>query len=198
MTQPIPAARDLAAGITAILHAVTQLIFTRGPLFAALAIPLHNRIARASRRIAKLLASLADGTWRPSPHTPKPGQKGGAPAIYISRANAWLTRKLTHQLAGAYPLQLEFLLNSPQTQATIAAAPPEALKSLGRTLRPLARLLGVILPPELRLPPHEPNPNPPKPARPKPTPQPLLHPIYPQRRPRIIFYPDPPRRRNPA
>ena len=174
---PLPAAADFAARLVAILFSVTQLIFARGSLFAALAIPLHNRIAGASRRIANLLARLANGTFRPRSHTQKPGSKGSAPPIYLPHAHAWLTRKLTYQLAGAYALQLEFLLNDPQTQALIAAAPPEALKSLGRTIRPLARLLGVPLPAKLQLPPRPPRIRParPTPALTPPEPPPSPH-----------------------
>ena len=188
ITPPLPGARTLSTAITAILFSPTQLIFARGPVFAALAIPLHNRIAAASRRIANLLARLANGTWRP--HTPKPGTKGGPPSIYLPHSRAWIIAKLGHH-AAAYASQLEFLLlHTPQTCATIAAAPPEAQKSL-------ARLLGVTLPPELQPPPRPtPAPRPPKPPRPKP--EPHRHPIYPQRKPRFILYPDPPRRKTPA
>ena len=189
----LPGAADFAARLVAILYSVTQLIFARGHLFAALAIPLHNRIVRASQRLAKLLARLANGSFRPRAHTPKPGSKGGPPAIALPRGHAWLTRKFGYQLAGAYALQLEHLLRDPQTQALLAAAPPEALKSLGRTLRPICRLLGVPLPAPLLLsprqrrgepeggqPPRQPKPKPPKPKLP-----PLL-PLYPQRRPRDL------------
>ena len=79
----IPAANDVSVRLVAILAAVTQLIFARLPVFAALATPLHNRIARASRRLATLLARLANGTFRPRPHTPSPGRKGGPPSIQL-------------------------------------------------------------------------------------------------------------------
>ena len=153
----IPAANDVSARLVAILYAVTQLISARSHIFAALAIPLHNRIVAASRRMATLLARLAEGTFRPRPHTPKPGKNGGPPAIYIPHRRAWLVEKLGYHMA-AYTSHLEHLLRAPETQTLLATAPPEALKSLGRTLRPIARLLGVDLPPELRLPPKPPRP----------------------------------------
>ena len=81
----------------------------------------------------------------------------------------------------AYTSHLENLLRAPETQTLLATAHPPALKSLGRTLRPLARLLGVDLPPELCLPPKPPRPKPAKPEKPKPPP---LLPLHPQRRPR--------------
>ena len=52
---------------------------------------------------------------------------------------------------------LEHLLRDPETQPLLATAPPEALKSLGRSLRPIARLLGVDLPPALLLSPRPPR-----------------------------------------
>ena len=178
----IPAANDVSVRLVAILAAITALIFARTPIFAALAIPLHNRIARASRRLAALLSRLANGTFRHRPHTPNPGKKGGPPAIYLPHRRAWLVEKLGHHMA-AYMSHLEHLLRAPETQALLAAAPPEALKSLGRTLRPVARLLGVDLPPELRLPPNPPRPKPAKPPKPK---LPPLLPLQPQRRPRDL------------
>ena len=177
----IPAASEVSARLVAILYSVTSLIFARSHFFAALAIPLHNRIAHASRRIATLLARLAEGTFRPRPHTPKPGTKGGPPPVYLPHRRAWLIEKLGYHMA-AYTSHLEHLLRAPETHTLLATAPPEALNSLGRTLRPIARLLGVDLPPELRLPPRPPKPI--KPPRPKPAPLPKLLPLYPQARPR--------------
>ena len=180
---PLPGASDLSARLVAILHSVTSLIFARHYLFAALAIPLNNRFARASRRLATLLARLANGTFRAHKHTPKSGTKGGPPPINLPRRRAWLVVKLGYHVAG-FGSQLEHLLHDPQTQATLAAAPPEALKSLARTLRPLCRLLGTALPPILQPPPSPPRPPRAKPARPKPAPLPPLLPLYPQRKPR--------------
>ena len=174
----IPAARDVSARLTTILYAVTQLIFARTHVFAALAIPLHNRIVAASRRLATILTRLAEGKFRP--HTQQPGKKGGPPPIYLPPRRAWLVEKLGYHMA-AYTSHLEHLLRAPETQTLLATAPPEALKSLGRTLRPIARLLGVDLPPELRLPPKPPRPKPTKPPKP---PLPKLLPLHPQRHPR--------------
>ena len=74
-----------------------------------------------------------------------------------------------------------FTSDATATQTLLATAPPEALKSLGRTLRPIARLLGVTLPPELQRPPKPPRPKPTKPPKP---PLPKLLPLHPQRHPR--------------
>ncbi len=181
----IPAANDVSARLVAILYAVTQLISARSHIFAALAIPLHNRIVAASRRMATLLARLAEGTFRPRPHTPKPGKKGGPPPVYIPHPQAWLVAKLGYHMA-AYTSHLEHLLRDPATQTLLATAPPEALKSLGRTLRPIARLLGVTLPPELQRPPKPPRPKPAKPPKPPRPKLPPLLPLYPQARTRDL------------
>ncbi len=195
----IPSASDVSARLVAILASVTRLIFARTHIFAALGAPVHNRIAGASRRLATILAHLAAGTFRPRPHTQKPGKKGGPPAIYIPHRRAWLIEKLGYHMA-AYTSHLEHLLRAPETQTLLATAPPEALKSLGRTLRPVARLLGVDLPPELRLPPTPPRPKPIKPptsqsGRPK---LPPLLPLYPQARPRDLPFMNFGRKTNPA
>ena len=109
----------------------------------------------------------------------------------------WLVAIIGYRAAWGMA-NLDALLRDPITQALLAASPPEARKSLGRTLRPLCRLLGVDLPQELSAPP---RPEPAsgtitaRPAKPpKPAPPPLRHPIYPLRRPRLILYPDPPRK----
>ena len=122
--------------LTNLLRLVMQQILVLG----AYTLPLHARITRAGQRITRLLALLAKGGL-PRQHTPQPGRPGGKqPEIRIPRRHAWLVAQIGYRAAG-YALQLEFLLNDPQTQALLATAPPQALKSLGRTLRPLCRLL---------------------------------------------------------
>ena len=183
---PVPGALDLAARLTSILTPLLLLINARGPLLGAYFLPLHARIARAYRRLTLLLARLAAG-HRARPHTPRPGTKGGPPAIRFPGHYAWLVGTLGHHAAG-YASQLQFLLHDPATQATLAAAPPEALRAAGRTLRPLCRLLGVDLPATLRLPPKPPRTKPAR-AAPRPAPRPSLPPLlplYPQARPRDL------------
>lgn len=131
--------------------------------------PLHARIVRAGQRLARLLTRLAAGTFRPA--TPRPAAKGGPPATYLPHSRAWIVQKLGHH-AATYMSQLQFLIDAPETRALLAAAPPEALKPLGRTLRPLARLLGVDLPSNLRLPPRPPRIRPPRPTPPIQPPEP--------------------------
>ncbi len=154
-------------------------------------VPVWNRVSRTRLRFVRLLAHIAAGRL-PRQRAPRPdGQpapKGGPPAPYIPRRRAWLVVHAGHNAAAAM-WQIENLLRDPNTQALLATAPPESLKSLGRILRPLCRLLGVDLPPALLLSTRARaggaggglslrQPKPPKPKLP-----PLL-PLYPQRRPR--------------
>ena len=145
-----PAALDLAARLAAILTPLLALLNRDAPALGPVHMPLHARIVRAGQRLARLLTRLAAGTFRPA--TPRPAAKGGPPATYLPHSRAWIVQKLGHH-AATYMSQLQFLIDAPETRALLAAAPPEALKPLGRTLRPLARLLGVDLPSNLRLPP---------------------------------------------
>ena len=194
----VPSARDVSARLVAILAAVTSIIFARTHIFAALGPPLHNRIVAASRRLAAILAHLAAGTFRP--HPSKPGKKGGPPPIYIPHRRAWLVEKLGYHMA-AYTSHLEHLLRDPETQTLLATAPPEALKSLGRSLRPIARLLGVDLPPALLLSPRPPRGEPEGGSRPVKPPRPILPPLlplYPQARPRDWPFMRFPPKTNPA
>ncbi len=187
---PIPAqvrahAPALAAKLALILADLGRLIFSRFALLGPLAIPLNNRVAGVARRLAALLAHLAAGRL-PRPHAPRSTapKGGGPPPINLPTSRAWIVVTLGHHAAG-YASQLQFLLNDPQTLATLAAAPPQAVASIARTLRPLCRRLGVDLPAILQPPPRPPRaPAPPKPARQKPAPLPPLLPLYPQRKPR--------------
>ena len=143
-------ALDISDRLYAILANLMTLVMQQALTLGAYTLPLQLRIARARQRLTRLLINLAAGRL-PRPHTPQPGKKGGPqPEIYLPRSQAWLVAKIGYRAAG-YGQQLEYLLNTPETQTLLATAPPEALKSLGRTLRPLCRLLGVPLPPALNL-----------------------------------------------
>ncbi len=197
----------LAGILTNLLALVMQQILVLG----AFTMPVHARIARARQRLTRLLANLAAGRL-PRQRAHRPGQKGGPkPALDIPRSQAWLVGRIGYRAAG-YRQQIDYLLHEPETRALLAAAPPEALKSLGRLLRPLCRLLAVELPAELRLsprprarglgreadregglsPPRQLNPKPLKPDLP-----PLL-PLHPQRRPRPLPFLDFAKKSRPA
>ena len=178
------------------LHAIIvgnllPLIMQQILVLGAYTIPVWARISRARQRLTRLLANFAAGRL-PRPHTPQPGKKGGPPpALYIPQSYAWLVARIGYRAAG-FGAQIDYLLREPETQALLATAPPEFLKSFGRTLRPLCRLLAVDLPKELLLSPRARAGGaggglslPRKPKPPKPTLPPLL-PLYPQRRPRPL------------
>ena len=170
-------ATQLAARIAAIIASITGLVFRHSPHFGDLAIPLHNRIAGVARRITVLLARLAAGRL-PRPHTPRPGRKGSLRPIRFSRRQAWLVHQMGHH-AAAYSSQLQHLLHEPATAALLAQADPRSLAGIARTLRPLCRMLGIVLPPALQPPPAPRRIRPPRP--PRPTPPPLRSPLYPRR-----------------
>ena len=184
------------------LHAIIvgnllPLIMQQILVLGAYTIPVWARISRARQRLTRLLANFAAGRL-PRPHIPNPGKKGGPkPALYIPKSRAWLVARIGYRAAG-FGAQIDYLLCEPATQALLATAPPEFLKSLGRTLRPLCRLLGVDVPKELLLSPRSRAgglsreadqegglslPTQPKPPKPK---LPPLLPLYPQRRPRPL------------
>ena len=178
------------------LHAIIvgnllPLIMQQILVLGAYTIPVWARISRARQRLTRLLANFAAGRL-PRPHTPQPGKKGGPPpALYIPQSYAWLVARIGYRAAG-FGAKIDYLLREPETQALLATAPPEFLKSFGRTLRPLCRLLAVDLPKELLLSPRSRAggaggglslPRKPKPPKPK---LPPLLPLYPQRRPRPL------------
>jgi hypothetical protein len=186
---PTHPAAAFADRLGRILCAVTHLIFDRHHILGDLSRLLFNRISGANDRLARLFAALAAGRL-PRVRARHPGRKGGKPAPYVSHRRAWLVAAFGHR-AAAYASQLQHLLHAPETGALLAAAPPQALAAAGRTLRPLCRLLGVPLPPHLRLPPRPVPPRPvppsqvqaplPRPPRPAPIPMPALRPLYPRR-----------------
>ena len=164
-------------------------------------LPFWNRISRARQRLARLLTNLAAGRL-PRPHTPRPNHNSGPRPIAIPTRPGWLIHTIGYR-AGGFASQLNHLLQTPETQALLATAPPAALASLGRTLRPLSRILGIIVPTTLLLSPRAIGgqllpPRPKRPKPPKPAPLPKLLPLYPQARPRLILYPNPPRKIRPT
>ena len=178
------------------LHAILvlnllPLIMQQILVLGAYTLPVWARISRARQRITRLLANFAAGRL-PRQYAPRPGKNGGPrPALYIPQRHAWLVALIGYRAAG-FGGQIDYLLREPATQALLATAPPEILKSLGRNLRPLCRMLNVELPKELLPSPRlrgEPEGGPlarTKPAKPKPAPLPKLLPLYPQRRPRPL------------
>ena len=152
---PAPEAR-FAGLIAALCEAVGARV--AGPARPGLAGPLiiliWTRLRRMADRITRLAARAGAGTLPPPRSRPAtPRRKASPPYQRLPRGVAWLVRMVPAAAFGAG--QLEALLADPGTKALIEAAP-----QIGRTLRPLCRMLGVDPPPALRRPP----PAPPRPA----------------------------------
>ena len=177
-------AGDLARQADIILNSILLLIAASFRILGVRTLPLWGRVSRIRQHLARLLAHLAAGRL-PRPHTSRP-ETARAPARErdpldtvppprLPRAHLLLVKLLGYRAAG-FGAQIQHLLDQPAMAAALAASPGAA-----RALRPLCHILGVTLPPILRLPP---RPRPVKPARPKPPPLPPLLPLYPQRKPR--------------
>ena len=156
----------ILAALLALLRTFARYTHALGPLHT----PVWNRISRTRVRLARALAHLAVGTAprRPTapraPRPPRPYVKDPRAHVPVRR-HGWLGALLDHHVRG-HASQLEFLLARPGAAALVAACPAAA-----RTLRPLCRLLGTELPPQLRLPPRpRRRPKPAQPATPPPTP----------------------------
>ncbi len=189
-----------------LLHCIAASFRDIGPLTN----PAWSRISRTHQRLVRLLANLAAGRLprlrapRPAAARPShvPPRKGGPPAPFLPHRRGWLGHVAGYQLRNVAS-QLRHALHHPETQATLAAAPPHIRKSIARTLSTACRLLDITLPPLLLPPPAPPIPKParPKPERParaKPAPLPPMRPIYPQRRPRDLPFLRPPPAARPA
>ena len=104
------------------------------------------RLQRMAGRVTRLAARAAAGTLAPPRLRPARPRRAGAPHYQrLLRRFGWLVRLVPAAAAGAS--QLQALLAEPEMTTLIAAAP-----QIGRTLRPLCRMLGVRSPPALRLP----------------------------------------------
>ena len=99
----------------------------------------------------------ADAPRAPKPADPAAPQPGPRPKS-LPRQVGWLFRKISY--AGHRREELQDLLDDPETEKLVADAP-----QLGRTLRPLCRMLGVAPPAWLRLPARPRRPLPPKPKK---------------------------------
>ena len=183
---PIPApvqafAPDFARRFSLIVTALSALIarrFLREPRFAALIIPLCNRLNRAVRRFERLMVRLAAGNLpkpRPpgassstSPGTPAPASPDPPPsAIAIPTGRLWLIRVLGYEAAG-YASQLEALLAEPAAAALLAEVP-----AAKRLVHPVGRLLGLSACAFRR------RPRAPRPPKPRPPPLPPIRPTSP-------------------
>ncbi len=120
-----------------------------GPLI----ILLWSRLRRTAVRFASLAARVRAGRLPANAAATRSG-KSGPPPPNLPKSRGWLVRLMPEAAASAS--QLQHLLADPEMAALLAAAP-----QAGRLLRPLCRMLGVGLPPALRLPPRPKQPAPP-------------------------------------
>ena len=141
LSSPLLAAAtpELARRFGAILAGLAALIaarFLRMPHLMSLTVPLWGFFGRAARRFARALIRPAVavktrarkvGVSQPKGFRP-PSQRG------------WLVRELGWE-AAAFTCQLEALLADPAMQAVLAELP-----AVGRILRPLCRMMGVVAP----------------------------------------------------
>ena len=174
---PHPPAARFARLIAALCDAVAARVIgpARPGLAGPLVILIWSRLQRIAGRIARLAARAEAGRLRPPRPRPAASRRPPSPPYQrLPRGAAWLIRAVPAAASAAG--QLEALLADPATRTLIEAAP-----QIGRTLRPLCRMLGVSLPPALRLPPQAtasrprpaepPRAEPPPPLRPPPAPE---------------------------
>jgi hypothetical protein len=171
----VPAIAPPALGLPAATVLSNRLALTLGGLYRAIAarcagrdaaitvarpllILLWSRLNRTVLRFASLAARAAAGRLaaprqrpaRPAPVSPGPVSPSSSPSPLSSprprqpQGFFWLVRLVPE--AAAYASQLQYTLAEPEIAALLAATP-----QAGRILRPLCRMLGVPLPPALRL-----------------------------------------------
>ena len=150
-----PEATAFAEACAQVVGTIIDYLFRRhhglGP--TPLAMLILHRIIRANQRVQRLMARLANGTWQAvKPRVPRASRQPDPTATprpnppYISQSKGWIGQCYGYFIRG-YFLQFEHALTKPESLALLADLPPEALKSLGRALRPTCRLFGIT-PPE--------------------------------------------------
>ena len=124
------------AWILAGLASVVARRFLREPRFAGLILPLWGWLGRSARRFERAVG-------RPARVRAVQARREVPVAAPVARARlpggrGWLVRALGYEAAG-YGSQLQALLAEPEMQAIVASVP-----AVGRILRPLCRILGVV------------------------------------------------------
>ena len=109
----------------------------------------NQRLAAFREQFARLAASILAGTYRPRRFTSRPGTAPGAapgkPRTETPlRRRGWLTDYLPGAVAAPLRGGLLYLLEDPETQALISAAPAE----MARLFRPLCWML-KLKPPQI-------------------------------------------------
>jgi len=142
-------------------------LFRLSAQFAALAAKLRDGRLPA-RRTARRRADPAPARALPPASDAEASSAVPGPPVpelpRLPRDFGWLLRLTPgdHFVRG-YRLYIEQWLADPELAALLEAAPKQA----GRILRPLCRILGIPLPPQLRLPPRGKRPSPAAPSVPE-------------------------------
>jgi hypothetical protein len=152
-----------------------------------LALLILDRVRTINQAFARIAARIGAGNYHPRRPTDTPRQRAGPHPRQknpLPQGFAWLVKLLPE--TAVYGSQLQFLFADPEMAALLAAAPA----SLGRPLRSLCHMLGVLPPPILAPPPPvRPRTRPAKPERPPAPPRPKK-----PEKPRYVFglrYPPP-------
>ena len=127
---------------------------------------IWTRLRRRGLRFAALLARFRAGTL-PTPRPPRPRTRRAPadrpPYVRLPRTPGWLLGVMGPAGVAAYGVDLRQLLEDPEMQALLAAAPQAA-----RLLRPLLTALSIDPLPEILRPPPKPTAPPAEPAEPVP------------------------------
>jgi hypothetical protein len=135
-----------------------------GPFSRPLALLIMDRIRTINQAFARIAARIEAGRYVPRPPAATPRQRAGPHPRKknpLPQGFAWLVKLVP--ATAVYGSQLQVLFAAPEMAALMAAAPG----SLGRPLRSLCHMLGVLPPPILAPPsPVRPRIRPSKPERP--------------------------------
>jgi len=158
----------LAGHLTCLIQALCAIVLRDGRrphVPRPLIVLANNRVARLANRFIGLVDRFCAGTLSPpgaARRRPASLQPAAGPS-WRTRHVAWLLRMMKPEVANC-ALALQHFLSLPEMGELVGAAP-----QAGHILRPLCRILGVKIPPELRLP-RCAAPAPPSAALPDPAP----------------------------
>jgi hypothetical protein len=126
------------AVIMAGLGALIARRFVKMPHLSGLTVLLWGRLNRAVRRLHRALTEPVK-VRAPQVKADRAGEVRTR-GVALPRGRGWIVRELGWE-AAAFMGQLELLLADPATRAALAATP-----GIGRVLRPICRMLGVVMP----------------------------------------------------
>ncbi len=110
------------------------------PHLVGLTVLLWTRLGRAARRFERAVTQVGKAGPARALARVRSGQAALPQAAGLPRGRGWLVRELGWEAAG-FGCQLEALLAEPGMQAALAEMP-----GVGRFLRPVCRMLGVVVP----------------------------------------------------